>query len=147
MSWGPVAVVDVPVDDQDPLRQAEGEGMGRRHGDVVEQAEAHGAIRRRMVTRRADQGQPPATFLEDPLDEGQPAARRMLGGVDGAGGERGIGVEVGGLPAQGEHRVDVRGEMHPLELRTRRRAPRQGAGAREQLAPVELLEDRPQPDR
>ena len=40
---GPVAVVDVPVEDQDALGAARGDRVRRGDGDVVEQAEAHRA--------------------------------------------------------------------------------------------------------
>ena len=49
-----VAVVNVPIDDQhaiDPLALA---GVVRADGDVAEDAEAHAAVAKRMVTRRPD---------------------------------------------------------------------------------------------
>jgi len=49
---GAVPVMDVPVDDRHPL-QAGDEQLARRDGDVVEEAEPHRPVGRRMVTRRA----------------------------------------------------------------------------------------------
>ena len=47
---GPVAVVDVPVDDQHPLPGRHQGGGG--HGDIVDQAEAHRPVGQGMVARR-----------------------------------------------------------------------------------------------
>jgi hypothetical protein len=46
-----VAVVDVPVDDRDPLRLV----GPRRDRDAVDEAEAHLAVRERVVSRRPDE--------------------------------------------------------------------------------------------
>ena len=48
----PVAVVDVPVDDRDPLEAELGLRRARRDRDVVEEAEAHRAVGGRVVAGR-----------------------------------------------------------------------------------------------
>ena len=50
-----VAVVDVPIDDQHPLEAVAGAQVGGTDGDVVEEAEAHGAIALGVVAGRADE--------------------------------------------------------------------------------------------
>src|SRR5262249_41943142 len=70
-----VAVVGVVVDDQ-YARATIGE-RGRSNGDVVEETEAHGALRQRMMTRRpeSEEGGAPARALER-VHGGQAGARR-----------------------------------------------------------------------
>ena len=48
-----VAVVHVPIENRDSLDAVDGLRVPGRHGDMVEKAEAHGAIRRRMVSGRS----------------------------------------------------------------------------------------------
>ena len=50
---GPVAVVDVPVEDQDALGGVLAQRVRRRDGDVVEEAEAHRLRALGVMTRRA----------------------------------------------------------------------------------------------
>ena len=52
MSFGPVAVVDVPVHDQHPLEPVHVERAARGDRDVVEQAEAHRARGLGVMARR-----------------------------------------------------------------------------------------------
>src|SRR5581483_1725763 len=52
----PVAVVDVPVDDGDLLETVVLLRVTRRDRDVVEEAEAHREVRRRVVPGRPDEG-------------------------------------------------------------------------------------------
>jgi hypothetical protein len=54
---GPVAVVHVPVDDEDPLRPVRVARAARRHGHVVEQAEAHRLVGGGVVAGRAHGGE------------------------------------------------------------------------------------------
>nr|WP_228282647.1 hypothetical protein [Rubrobacter tropicus] len=89
---GAVAVVDVPVEDGDPLDTA---GSCVSGGDrrVVEEAEAHRVTRARVVTRRPDDGEgrlPAEGALDGPA--GRPA--RELRDLEGAGPERRVRVEV-----------------------------------------------------
>ncbi len=46
--------MDVEVDDRDPLEAAHVERVARRHGDVVEEAEAHRLVARRVMAGRAN---------------------------------------------------------------------------------------------
>ena len=75
---GPVAVVHVPVDDQHAL--AEGGTRGRRDGHVVEEAEPHGAVGRRVVPRGADrdEGRRPRPAARAPPGR-PPRLRRRAG--------------------------------------------------------------------
>src|SRR5207249_10993359 len=50
-----VAVMDVEVDDRDPLHAVLGLHVACGHRDVVEEAEAHAAYWRRMVAGRSDE--------------------------------------------------------------------------------------------
>jgi hypothetical protein len=52
-----VAVVDVPVHDEHALVAQGGAGVGRRYGDVVEEAEPHGPPSLGVVARRTHQGE------------------------------------------------------------------------------------------
>ena len=71
---GAVPVVDVPVDDEDPL--AEGRARGRGDGDVVDEAEAHGPVGGGVMAGRADrdEGDAISALLECP-EGGQPGPR------------------------------------------------------------------------
>ncbi|MFO0570233.1 MAG: hypothetical protein U0263_31615 [Polyangiaceae bacterium] len=89
-----VAVVDVPIDDDHALGPV-GAGMGRGHGGVVHQAEAHGAVRPGVVARRANERQAIAGLAaEEAVDEGQAATRRPPRRLDRALGVERVGVEV-----------------------------------------------------
>jgi hypothetical protein len=48
-------MMDVEVDDQDPIQLVPGDGVGRRDRDVVEDAEAHRLGREGVMTRGADE--------------------------------------------------------------------------------------------
>ena len=73
MSWVPVAVVHIPVDDRDPLATL-GQG-GRSDRDVVEEAEAH-----RFVGDSVVSGRPARSEGHVAL----PRAQRIEGIEDGA---------------------------------------------------------------
>ena len=83
---GAVAVVDVPVDDQDALDAVGSLGVAGGDDDVVEDAEAHAEVGDGMVAGRADVGEDPRRPAGD-------------GGIDrghaGAGGQQGDLVRVG----------------------------------------------------
>ena len=53
-------MVNVPVDDRDPLEPELGLRVARRDRHVVEQAEAHRSARQRVVAGRADEREPAA---------------------------------------------------------------------------------------
>ena len=127
---GPVAVVDVVVDDRDALEPELAPRHTRGDGDAVEEAETHRLVAQRVMSRRAH--------------EREAAAQRRLD--RSAGGER-CGFEgrlrrdgVGGQPRMTADRADVRevfGAVAEQQLVL-------GRGAA--LAPVrEVLEQDPEP--
>jgi hypothetical protein len=86
---GPVPVVEIPVDDCDALVAVDGAQMAGGDGGVVEEAEAHGLRRGRVVSGRADEG--------EAISIG--AGRHRVGELDQApGGEEGglVGALRGG---------------------------------------------------
>ena len=96
-----VAVVRVVVDDQDvfaALREC-----GRRDGDVVEQAEPHGAFGAGVVTGRT---------------QGEERGVALAGGERVGGGEPGAGRPYRGRPRAGRHgRVEIDGSATVLSQR------------------------------
>ena len=72
---GAVSVVDVPVDDRDPPDTELGLRVTGRDCDVVEEAEAHRPVRRRVVPRRPYQREPIAA---DRFDRGAGREHRRL---------------------------------------------------------------------
>jgi hypothetical protein len=55
--FGAVSVVDVPVDDRDALGEAVRDGVTGHHHGVVEDAEAHRAVAKRVMPGWADEGE------------------------------------------------------------------------------------------
>ena len=76
---GAVAVVDVPVEDQDPLGAALGDRVGRRDGDVVEQAEAHRPVALGVVARRPQAAEGEAALRQQALGRRGPLRRPRAG--------------------------------------------------------------------
>ena len=74
---GAVAVMDIEVDDRNPLEPLVLKRIGGGHGHVVEQAKSHGAIRGRVMTagpygaKGVD-----GTFVQHLVDRQQSCARR-----------------------------------------------------------------------
>ena len=81
-------MMDVEIEDCDPLESVPGLGVARADGDVVEQAEAAGNVRRRVMARWPDRG------------EGCIGAAAQHGV---AGGDRGAGGAQGGVDAAAAH--------------------------------------------
>ena len=109
---GRLAVVDVPVDDQDSLEATGFEFLKqrlRRYGDVVEDAVAAGLGGHRVMARRADQGEAISNLSTvDGLGE-------LYGAAGGCEGRlQGIWVEVDGVELRGlllqASRVDEAGD-------------------------------------
>ena len=92
---GPVAVVDVPVEDQDALGAPAIERAPRGHRDVVEQAEAHRARGQRVVARRPVQrgAEARAVAAQQRVDQRHRPARRVQRGAVGALGDDRVGVQ------------------------------------------------------
>jgi hypothetical protein len=95
-----VAVMHVEVDD-DHAREAAGQGMGGGDRDVVEEAEAHRAVRFRVVPGRAHEAQRAVqSAVEDALDRVRGRARRLEGGGIRTRSGLGVGIEAP-RPARG----------------------------------------------
>ena len=87
---GAVAVVDVPVEDQDPLDRELGDRQRGGDGDVVEEAEPHRPVRFRMVPRRPPGAEPHLRLAPDQRPNHRAGAsgrpqRRLPGGRAGVG--------------------------------------------------------------
>lgn len=115
---GPVAVVDVPVQHGDALRQPVRLHGADGDGDVGQQAKAVGEIRQGMVPRRARQG---IGVVQRPLQHGAQCAgrqsRRQARGLESAGAEGGAETQFAAARVrQGLKGVDVVRRMHPQQI-------------------------------
>ena len=128
---GPVPVVDVPVDD----RHAPGAELRLREPcrdrHVVEEAEAHGVARPRVVARRADERE---ALAANRLDRCSRREQRRL--VARLGGD-GVGVE----PDRAVERADQ------LDIGRRVAALEVGRGGRRGLDDLEGVQERGEPLR
>ena len=93
----PVAVVQVPVHDGDPIDLAERPGRG--DGNVVEETESHGPVRHGMVPWRAHQGKR-VLAVERLLHRLPGGPGSIQGRIKRSPGEVGVRVDVAG-PARG----------------------------------------------
>ena len=128
----PVAVVNVPIHHQDALEAVPLTQMGSGDGDVVEQAETHGAIALGVVAGRANEGKAVAESprhhlfaeLEQAADgqQGGGERSRRHGGI----GVEGVALEIAGALDAGEVVVAV----HQGHLIGRRQARRETAQTR-----------------
>ncbi len=102
----PVAVVDVPVDDEHAIEMMVAASVMGRDGHVAEETEAHGAIAERVVARRTNGREAaPGASVEGHVDAIEDAA-------DGSRGRRpgsfaGHGIRVEGAAARGNERFDL----------------------------------------
>ena len=115
---GPVAVVQVPVHDEDPLHPVDLDRMHGPDGDVVEDAEPRRAACLGMVARRPHEGKGVAQVaLDDAVHTVEEAAHGQLGHLVGLGGGLRVGIEVGViLPRRlGDH-LHVRVLVDRLDL-------------------------------
>ena len=131
---GPVAVVEIPVDDEHTGDAAPSEMRGG-DGDVVEEAEPHRPGTLRMVARRPYQRHPVVHLSgQDRVAQLEQSARRQARGLPRAGGGAGVGVEDHARPARGRrnlihqprrvHQGDlVRGRQARPEVNQTRRVP------------------------
>ena len=100
---GAVAVMDVEVDDRDPLEAAHVERMARRDGDVVEEAEAHRLLARRVVAGRAHGAEGVVDLaVDDRVGGGDGGAGGAQHRVQGAGRSDRVGVERAQLAVGGD---------------------------------------------
>ena len=105
-------MVDVPVDDRDPLEPELRLRVPRGDRDVVEEAEAHRAARQRMVSRRSHECE---AALLGGLDR---AARRQQGRFVAGRRRDGVGIQQRRRLDRLDL-VDVRGLVAALYLLTR----------------------------
>ncbi len=142
----PVAVVDVPVDDQHP-RGARAPGRLRRHRCVVEEAEPHRRGGTRVVPGRAYQregvGRAPLHHGLDGTDRRAGRQRRRL---PAAGRDRRVGIELHVFARQPGQPRAVGGAVNRLDLGVGRGARRLDADAVDRR-PRELAHDRVEPCR
>ncbi len=129
---GAVAVVDVPVDDQDPVEPEPLDGVRRGDGDAAEQAEAHRLVGPGVVAGRPDRAEGPAIGpLDDRRDRIDRRARREPRREGRAGRDPGVDLD---LPAasrgEGVDCRDVAGRVDPEQLLVGRRPDRLGSGNR-----------------
>ena len=130
-----VSVVDVPVEDRDPV-DAAAAGMLGGERDVVEEAVAVRLGRLGVVARRADERVGDLGLSgEDGLAGGEGRSGGREGGVPRAGRDRGRpGEDAAAGEAEVADRLDVGGVVDELEL----------VGARvPSLAAAEVLGERP----
>jgi hypothetical protein len=92
---GAVAVVHVEVDECHALQAQDVQRVPDPHRHVVEDAEAHGLVARRMVARRAHGAEGAAELAaNDHLGAGDRGARGALRGGERVRIHRGIGIDV-----------------------------------------------------
>jgi hypothetical protein len=122
---GPVAVVDVPVEDQralDPVGRAR---VRRGDGDVVEEAEAHCSVGLGVVAGRPQpaEGEARRTLVaEQPVDGVDGAPSRVQRRLPGARARDGVVVDVAAAALDERlDRLDVCGVMDPQKLLDLRR--------------------------
>ncbi len=118
---GAVAVVDVPVDDEDAFDAELFGGVGCGNGDVVEDAKSHGVIVFGVVAGWADQAEGAAGLvvaggIAEGVDGLDACAGSKVGGFHAAGGEGGVAVEVGRFSAQAVDQVDVAGIVDAFDV-------------------------------
>jgi hypothetical protein len=121
---GAVAVVHVEVDNRHPFHTPIESSHGR-NGNAVVQAEAHRAVRLRMVTRRAYEGQrapgdaAPTRRRRDgnhPLEAGERSAGRERSDLERGRRRIGVGIQHRRAPANPLERIEVRLGVHAREL-------------------------------
>ena len=97
-----VSVVNVPVEDQDPLDARLRTKSARGDGDVVEQAEAHGAVRFGVMSGWTNGGDSRLHFARsDETREVDGATSGEQRDVEALLRNIGVGVDVAGCPADG----------------------------------------------
>jgi hypothetical protein len=89
---GAVAVVDIPIHDQDPFATSPLRGPCR-DGHVGQEAEAHGAVCQAVVARGPDRGKGVAVASQGVVQRGQHRPRAAGRSGPTAGVHDGVGVE------------------------------------------------------
>ena len=92
---GAVAVVDIEIDDGHALRIIAAAGIMGGDGHLIEQAEAHGLARFRMVAGRAERTEGVVGLAgEDGIDGGGGGTHGAKGRFEGAGRHHRIGIDI-----------------------------------------------------
>ena len=115
---GAVAVVDVPVDDEDAL--ALRDQRSGCYGNVVQEAESHRTVAERMVTWWTGRDERHAVVvLSQCVNRREPRSSRRSSGEPGILCGVGVGVDVSATGfAEGGQLVEVAGAVNPSELLT-----------------------------
>ena len=137
---GAVPVVDVVVEDRDPVQPRSTRRRGG-HGDVVEQTEPHRAILFRVVPRGSDERDGGGALGEGVLNRNDGRTHGVERDVVGLGRGVGIRVEPDPAPRGGGDLVYIGRRVHLHQLGTRRRAGRSQRAAALDPAPAHLLHD------
>jgi hypothetical protein len=92
---GSVAVMYVPVDDQDALHTMALSGIKRGDGDIAEEAEAHGAGPQCVVAGRAHRAEAPhCSPIHSHVDAIEQTARGRRGSIPRTFADNRIGIEM-----------------------------------------------------
>src|SRR6266513_5725454 len=121
-SLSPIAMVNIPVDNKDPLQPMLLPRVVRSEGDVSEKAETHCPIVDRVVTRRTDGREAALMDATDrEIDRRENAAGTGGGGVPGTAACHRVRIEAA-TPALGHvpHGSDVSRIVRELQLLDRR---------------------------
>ena len=115
---GAVAMVHVEIDDGDACEPMVLQRVSRRDGNVVEQAEAHRAIARRMVPRRPDAAKSAIRLpVQHQVGGKHRSAGRVQCSVPGMRIHRGVRIQMDGAPGRraAAHMTDIFHGMHPRQ--------------------------------
>ena len=121
-------MVDVPIDDRDPLDPVAGLSLADGDRDVVEEAEAHHGVGGRVMAGRADEREAVVGgAVEHRVDDRQRSARRQRRGLPALRPDPRLGPDPDVLAAGagGCELVDHPGGVGELELSARRGARRE----------------------
>ncbi len=120
--FGAVAVVHVEIDDGHALQAVRPQRVARGNGDVVVEAEAHGAVRLGVVAGRAHAAERVLELARDHRIGGRHRrARGQRGGGKRVRVHRGIRIDrvIAAGRAGAFERIDIVGPVHALKLLAR----------------------------
>ena len=145
----PVAVMDVEIDDQDPVQFVPCQGIGGGDGHVPEQAEAHRGVLAGVMTGRPDQAH--RTSILPGHDIGDRLDGRAGGEASGprrAGADPGIGLDQAAAgPVEGRDMIHVQGRVDASQFFTGRLAHGSGLASLREAGAIQVPQDRLQPFR
>ncbi len=114
---GAVAVVDVDIDDGDACGTMRDQGRRSGNRDVVEQAEPHGAIAFRVMTRRTDERDRRFAMLERMVRSLHSSTSGDERDLERLRRREGIGVERDAAPTRSRYRVNMGRRVDAQQLR------------------------------